>query len=1415
MNSTVLGIDIGSVAIGVAEVSRDGEVAGRAYAFHGGHVRETLEGMLSGFGLDNVANIAATASTPVLVNACMRVDNRVATIRAARRFQKDARAILHVGGEEFFLVRFDENGDYRTCRSNTSCAAGTGGFLDQQASRLGLGGSDELSRIALGNTGPLPKIATRCAVFAKTDLVHAQQEGYSLAQISDGLCLGLGRNIVDTLFRNEEVSGPLVMSGGVSLNRAVVRHLRSILGVDIAVCPVSHLFGAVGAALCLLDEAESHPARRIGGIDDILSGWSEERAYAYEPLELRLSDYPDFEGIAHYEYRLQPGRIPGSVEVDIYEDLSRTRAHEVYLGIDIGSTSTKAVLVDTGRRVLAGFYTRTAGRPVLATQALFEAMDHLARDRKVCFEVKAAGTTGSGRKLVGKIIGADLALDEITAHARAACELDPRVDTIIEIGGQDAKFTTLKDSLVTFSAMNAVCAAGTGSFIEELAARLSCPLEECSSRSEGMRAPMASDRCTVFMERDLNHYLSEGYSRGEVMAAALHAVRENYLAKVAVERAIGDVVFFQGATAKNRALVAAFEQRLNKPIHVSRFCHLTGALGTALTLCDEHKSASRFRGFALHARHIPVRTEVCGLCANHCKLTVADIDGEHAAYGFLCGRDYDTKSFVNNNRSGFDLFAARREIFSRKRPREYRFPFVVGLPQSLHMRDDVEFWQCFFDELGIATVTATPAKDDIKHGRRLAGAEFCAPVHALFGQVSSLLDKADYVFAPVYLEDSPPARGVRRQYCYYTQFSVSLVKAHADRGEGRILTPLVNYLYSPIQTKIRIHRALRPITGGQVSLIDVARAFEKASAFKQRCRHALRDAYRRELSGRGDISVVLLGRPYTVLSRSMNNGIVDIFASLGIKTFFQDMVPMDDEGGSPIRPLLEDLPWKYASTVLETAETVASTEGVYPVLVTSFKCAPDAFVMEYFKKVMHARRKPYLILQMDEHDSSVGYETRIEAAVRAFRNHGARGRSQVFERLPSLLPARSFTGKTVFFPNWDELSCRLLVANLVREGLDARLLEPSPESTLKGMRYNSGQCIPINIIAQEYIDAIERSGLDPARCALWMFRGEIACNLKLIPHHIKNVLNSYGGGMEKAEVYLGEISMMDISVRATLNAYFAFMFGGLLRRVACRIRPYEVEPGVTDRAVAAAMDRFERAFLGDVSKDDALREAIALFERIRTRCRPRVKVAIIGDIYVRDNDLLNQDLVRFIEAHGGEVITTPYTTYAKMIARPYLRKWVIEGKVLLSLSSRAILATLQKLEKRYYRHFQRILAEPDYVFDEKSEEILMRYGLLPEHTGETMDTILKVHYIAKHHPDLALFVLANPAFCCPGLVTEALVSQIERHTGVPVASITYDGTVRPRNQAVIPYLRYPPNPVKVTRGSGYEKRALPAEGPLF
>jgi predicted CoA-substrate-specific enzyme activase len=1400
---TILGIDIGSVSIGVVQLTPDRQIVNNSYAFHQGDMAGTLVRMLSKIDLGQAVWVAASTGTPEIVRATERFDEQICCIAAARHHRPDARAILNVGGEKFQLIRLGEDGGYLGSRGSTSCAAGTGAFLDQQARRLNLAGAAMIARRAAANTALRPRIASRCAVFAKTDLIHAQQEGHGLDAICDGLCHGLAKNIADSV-AGAALPQPLVFCGGVARNRKVHRYLEDLMETPIQVEGPPQLYGALGAALRFietrLDAAVKRPRPlELSAAGDIIQAAENYDHYTYPPLTLVHSRYPTFDSQEQFRHPEGSGDSDGlAVEVDRYTALE---AHqEAYLGIDIGSTSTKAVLIAPNKAVLAGFYTRTSGRPLDATQRILQAVDHLFQRHGSRLVVRGAGTTGSGRKFIGQIIGADLVLDEITAHARAACALDPRVDTIIEIGGQDAKFTTLKDGRVTSATMNTVCAAGTGSFIEEQAAKLDCPLEDFARRTENRCAPLSSDRCTVFMERDLNHHLAENRDPGDVLASVLHSVRENYLLKVATESRIGDVVFFQGATAKNRALVAAFEQRLQKPILVSKYCHLTGALGTALTLYDErqandvHVPSTRFAGIDLWRAAIPVRSEICDLCTNHCKLSVAEVAGETVAYGFLCGRDYDTQQYVRTTSGAFDLLGERRKALRVPRTTDSQRRPTIGLPAGGYLMEDLACWQFFFDRLGFPTITSERFADALREGKPLTDAEFCAPLTALLGHVHHLRHRCDYVFLPAYMEDRGSERKVRRQYCYYTQYATVLSGLAATSSGARVISPLIRYLYTGFHSLMELYRALRTIPEARITFRDISRAWEAARRFQAAGQQRLKARWQTHLQGReDDVRIVLLGRPYTLFSPFLNGGIPSIVHRQGIDCSYQDMLDITEEDIQAIRPLMREIHWRYAARVMAAAQKIAALSGLYPVLVTSFKCSPDAFIQEYFKKLMSAHDKPYLILELDEHGSSVGYETRIEAAVRAFRNHHqtavAPRPAKTAHLNPDLL--RGKTERTIVLPNWDRLTGRLLEAVLRREGRPAILMEENATTIAKSLGTNTGQCIPINAVVEGFVECLKRHDLAPENAALWVSEACIACNIALYPHHMKSLLNARGGGLEKAGVYVGDFFFKDISPRAAFNAVFAYMFGGLLRRVACRLRPYERQAGEVDRVLELSLEILYEAFLGRIKKQDALSAALERFGKIPVRKTKRPKVAVFGDLYSRDNRVMNQDLIRFIERHGGEVVTTPYSEYARMIANPYFRKWFFEGRYLTLISSRALMAAITSMERAYYQMFEPLLGEPMATFDDPPEKILAQFGVRIEHTGESLDNLLKVHYIKKHHPDIALFVQASPAFCCPSLVTEAMARRIEEVTGVPVVPITYDGTASPKNNSIIPYLQYP------------------------
>ena len=1419
----ILGIDVGSVMVSVALVDEGMTVVETYYEAHRGRARRVLSEFLSQIDESEIDAVACTTSTPSFVSTDNRYDDVVCTIRAARTFHPDARGVITVGGERFALARFHPDGTYRSVQGNTSCAAGTGSFLDQQARRLGLHGSAELSRHAAANRGARPVIASRCSVFAKTDLIHAQQEGYGLEEICDGLTYGLARNLVDTLAGGEPVGNPVVFSGGVSLNRRVVDYVGELLEREIIVDEISYAYGAVGACLEYASRAaESAPSELmpVRSTKGLIAEMEDERAYHFPPLQ-PPHDYPQFAGRDHFEYE-PPDRPGNPVETDVYECLRETET--VFLGVDIGSTSTKGVLMRPTGEVVAAVYTRTAGRPIPACQALFRTIREVENRHGTTFSVNGFGTTGSGRKFVGRVFGADLVLDEITAHARAATALDPEIDTIIEIGGQDAKFTQLKDGRVTFSQMNSVCAAGTGSFLEEQAAKLDVPLTDYAATAFGAPSPLASDRCTVFMERDINHYLTEGYRTSEILAAALHSVRENYLQKVATGGTIGSRICFQGATAKNPALVASFRQKLGKPIFVSRFCHVTGAMGVALLLMDEGRTETGFRGLETYRSQIPVRTERCGLCSNRCLIRIAEVDGDTVAFGFGCGRDYDTDRYVPQQGVGFDLERLRKRVFAESyrsvedRVRELARAHSdgvrprVGLPTALHLSADLPFWRTFFEALGIEVVDEPPSAEALKLGKKIQQAEFCAPMAHLHGQVAALFDKAEHLFVPMYI-----ARAEEQGYCYYTQFSAPVLRSLSDTAADHSLVSPALGPHGPTDLIRRgtpgpdrrvvsvLTESLRSLDA-RITPTDVRRAYTVARDRVMSAMNGLIEEYRTQrVPPEEDITVVVTGRPYTVLDPVMNKGILSTIAAEGVHAFFHDMLPELSRDEEP--ELLKQTAWQHAREIIRTAYTCATTDGLYPVLVTSFKCSPDSFVIDFFTRIMDAHDKPFLILQVDEHDSSVGYETRIEAGMRAFRNHHAvsRGRSGA---TPATARAdagetsrRSGPGskaevtladnigeRTLLLPNWDQITSPLLVANLRRHGVDARALTETPEAIRRSMRLNTGQCIPASIIAQETLEAIEREGLRPEQAALWMPYSGWPCNIAMYPHLLKRWLEDNGAA--GISVFAGDFSYVDISPQATLGAYFAYLFGGLLRRVGCLTRPYEILPGATDRAISQSVELLEAAFRGEAGKQERLEQALALFDELPRTAGSKPKVAIFGDLYVRDNEIFNQDLIKTIESAGGEVVTTPYSDYTKIIAAAHFKRLRRQGKYANWALYRTLLSVIELVERHYYERFERWVGPRISSRDEHLEAKLDAFGLHLDHAGESLDNILKIYRLLEEYPDLALFVQASPAFCCPSLVTEAMKEKIRAVTGVPVVSLTYDGTGTPKNDAVVPYLRF-------------------------
>ncbi len=499
-------------------------------------VPERLREWIAILGEGRVRRIAVTGRNgrqlASLIGASYENDFRC-LVKAVTSSHPEVRTIFEMGGENAKVIRLEASPaggslavkDYDT---NGDCAAGTGSFIDQQAHRMKLRVEQVGEMVA--HAASAARIAGRCSVFAKSDMIHAQQKGYSPEEILKGLCDAVARNFKSSINKGKDPVPRIALVGGLFSNSGVVRAIRDAFGfsADDFVVPrgFAHM-GALGAAASASvrpgEEASSLPAATVGEE-------TEERSFpAWPSLTTR--------NVVFLRDRVQPPPRHDGVP-------------EVFLGIDIGSVSTNFAVTDWDGNLLKEIYVRTQGRPVqVVTDGLKELWDEFGDS----ISIRGVGTTGSGRELIGELVGADTVQDEITAHKTGSTFIsrryfDASVDTIFEIGGQDSKFIGLENGVVTDFAMNDACAAGTGSFLEEQAERLGIQIKgEFAELALSSKAPVRmGERCTVFMEQDLNNYLYRGARKNDLVAGLAYSVVMNYLNRVVRGRKIGKTIYFQG-----------------------------------------------------------------------------------------------------------------------------------------------------------------------------------------------------------------------------------------------------------------------------------------------------------------------------------------------------------------------------------------------------------------------------------------------------------------------------------------------------------------------------------------------------------------------------------------------------------------------------------------------------------------------------------------------------------------------------------------------------------------------------------------------------------------------------------------------------------------------------------------------------
>lgn len=1356
-----IGIDAGSVSVKLVILDADGKVLHKVYKAHKGHPIETAVEMLGEAPLTGECSIAVTGTSGKLIASILGIEpvnEIVAQAYSTQKLHPHINTIIEMGGEDSKLIIMGEGG-VKDFSMNSVCAAGTGSFLDQQAERLRLT-IEEFSEMALKSEKP-PRIAGRCSVFAKSDMIHLQQIATPVEDIVAGLCFAVARNFRGTIARGRTVVAPVSFQGGVAANRGMVRAFREVFDLaDLFIPPDFALMGALGAAMKSLDDHtvnlydESVPQKLREFIR------SEKAAGAgHKPLMEEGDDFPE----RHREHVPEAVAASGTIKA--------------YLGIDIGSISTNLAVMDEGGKLLAKRYLMTAGRPIEAVrQGMREIAAEIAERFPQGIDIAGVGTTGSGRYMIADYVGADIVKNEITAHATAAVFADPGVDTIFEIGGQDSKYVSLRDGVIVDFEMNKACAAGTGSFLEEQAEKLSISVkDEFAEKAFCSTCPSKlGERCTVFMENSLMANLKRGTKSEDLLAGLAYSIVQNYINRVVAGKPIGKNIFFQGGVAFNKSVVAAFEKYLDVKVTVPPDHDVMGAIGMAL-IARRHVSEmgigkSAFKGFDLSERNYEMSSFQCKGCPNVCEINRIRIEGEEGFlfYGGRCEK-YD----INKKKQKVavpDLFGWRESLLRAERPSHGTGP-RIGIPYIFFFHEQLPYWQTLLNELGFRVeVSPGTNREIVELGNEIVLSEACFPVKVALGHIKYLVDKGvDAIFLPSFADLNRAGDEFEHgRSCPYTQTIPYVAKVAMP--ELRTITPFVDMSRGRGYLRKELMEAFDAFGVSPGALFWAMRAAERAqsefdAAVKKRGREVLSSVDRK--------SLVIVGRGYNAMEKGMNLRIPEKLATLGVLSIPMDMLPMEEMAG--LSSEWPNMYWRSGQRILRAARYIAGNPNLYALYIGNFSCGPDSFILKYFRRELG--EKPFLHIEIDEHSADAGAITRCEAFLDSIEHRSDE---------PRVLPARRSKARraggrkrTVYIPRMSDHAYALAAA-FEKAGVPAEVLPESDRETQDiGMRYVSGkECYPCLVTTGDMVRKTMQPDFRPEESAFFMPSGTGPCRFGQYNVFHTQVLESIG--LDNVPVlapnqdkdFYKELGMLGKDFAR--DAWHGIVAIELLEKSLRETRPYEKNKGETDELYEEYLDRAYKSLRGrDGTIEDVLTSARRDFEAVPTHKEPKPIIGVMGEIFVRCNRFSNEDLIRKVEALGGEVWLAPVEEWIYYVSLMGLRKALIKKDV------SAIIDTLLKdlfkkqIERRYAQHFEGFLKT---LHEPPTKRILQNASpyVPSSFEGETVLSIGKAVDFAER--GCSGVINAMPFGCMPGTIVTALMRAVSRDFDLPSISIPYDGT---------------------------------------
>ena len=1042
-----IGIDVGSTTVKVVVLDTEGSILYSRYERHRADIRSTIISVVE-LALDFIderfssspegsplLSIKVTGSGGLAVSHWLSIpfiQEVVASTTAVRKIIPQTDVVIELGGEDAKITYFTDGVEQRM---NGTCAGGTGAFIDQMAALLDTD-ADGLNELARNSTMIYP-IAARCGVFAKTDVQPLINEGARREDIAASIYQAVVSQTISGLACGKPIRGHVAFLGGPlhfmdQLRRRFIETLK-LKDDEIIIPEGSQLFVAAGAA---------HSADV--GKDAKLSTVSELREGLKMLVGAEMHEVQRLEPLFANERELEEFRIRHASEMAASADLDTAKG-SVFLGLDAGSTTTKAVLIDELGRILWRFYDINGGNPVdLAVRVLRDLYRRLPSGVRL---VRSC-STGYGEALFQAALGVDAGEVETIAHYRAADFFVPGVEFLLDIGGQDMKCLRMKNGAITSIQLNEACSSGCGSFLDNFARSLGLDIKTFSNKALLADKPVdLGSRCTVFMNSRVKQAQKEGASVGDISAGLSYSVIKNALFKVIKLRdasAIGEKVVVQGGTFNNDAVLRAFEKISGRNVFRPDVAGLMGAYGAALIALDQWKDAGSppdaRTGLATPEQldHFKVDLELrrCGKCSNNCLLTINTFTAGISTAGPVEQMVAPPRRFITGNRCekgleidlsvkpevgdvnhagniGAHTIAERDDepvgkekpgkpslpnLFDWKYKRLFRYkPLLaaaaprgdVGIPRVLNMYENYPFWFTLFTKLGFRVrLSPRSSRHIYELGLESIPSEsVCYPGKISHGHVEALLDAGvKFIFYPCAPYEQIEDPGVGNHYncpivTSYPEVLRNNMDALRQDDDVIFMNPFL-----PIDDERRLAERLVEELGSRFDIPsgDIFSAVRDAWAEQE----AYRDETARkgeetlaEIRERGLKGIVLAGRPYH-LDPEIHHGIPELLNGLGLAVLTEDSVA---HLGVVERPLRIVDQWTYHNRLYRAAQYVTTNRDLELVQLTSFGCGLDAVTSDQVQEILEAKGRMYTLVKIDEGSNLGAVRIRMRSLIAAIR----------------------------------------------------------------------------------------------------------------------------------------------------------------------------------------------------------------------------------------------------------------------------------------------------------------------------------------------------------------------------------------------------------------------------------------------